>query len=77
MKSLDIRGVAGGKVYPHKAEIASFAELADADRLANQLREKYPPGCGKDVYTFAAGMYHVVIDTGEYLEDTDVQNTNT
>lgn len=59
-----------------KAEIAGFAELKDADKVAGALSEIARSEPGYEVLTFAAGLYYVILITPDFVEDTDVTNTN-
>lgn len=59
-----------------KAEIAGFAQLKDADEVAKELRSLIVVNPDYQVITVAAGMYYVILIHPDFVEDTDVANTN-
>lgn len=59
-----------------KAEIAAFAELKEADKVAAALHEMKRDNPQYDLITCAAGLYYVILISPDFVEDTDVTNTN-
>lgn len=76
MKFHDVTSALMTNVGVRKCEIAGFAQLKDADVIANELRQLIATNPEYQVITCAAGLYYVILIHPEFVGDTDVANTN-
>lgn len=76
MRFRDAIGDHPAKDCIHKCEVCSFGTIAEADVVASALRSSPDFTPDHHVLTFAAGRYYVLLITPEFVEDTDVTNTN-